>query len=183
MEIWKDVIGYEGLYQVSNLGNVKSLEKKTKFGRSCKIHNERILKQSNTLGYLIISINKKCVKVHRLVAKAFIANPENKKQVNHINGIKTDNRVENLEWNTSKENNNHAVNIGLNKNYSIFNGNSKLNINEILFIRNSNIKNTLLSKKFNVTTTTIHHIKKLKTHKSLIEGKEFTIFDKSIKNS
>jgi hypothetical protein len=111
MEIWKDIKGYEGLYQVSNLGNVKSL----------KFKNNIILKGGiDSSGYKVVSLrdyNKKqsTKTVHRLVAIAFINNTQNKKCVNHINGIKTDNRIENLEWNTYNENMNHSFRTGLRK--------------------------------------------------------------------
>ena len=115
MEIWKDIEGYEGLYQISNLGNVKSLERKKIDGRLC---HEKILKQAkNKCGYLSCEFCKDGVGrrflIHRIVAQTFLPNPDGKREVNHINGIKTDNRVENLEWNTSKENQLHAYRSGL----------------------------------------------------------------------
>lgn len=103
-EIWRDISGYEGLYQVSNLGNVKSL----KFGK------ERIMKYTiNRGGYyhLELSSKGKCKQynVHRLVALAFIPNPDNKECVDHINGVRLDNRVENLRWCTKEENANFPL--------------------------------------------------------------------------
>jgi len=109
MEIWKDIV--DG-YQVSNKGNVKSLPRK----HPCnKCHEERILKPRNRKGYLTVMIyenNKGSWKsIHRLVAEAFINNPYNKPQVNHINGDKTDNRVENLEWVSASENQIHSSKV------------------------------------------------------------------------
>lgn len=98
-EEWRDIKGYEGLYQVSNMGRVKSLERKDSLGRPIK---ERILRPApTTMGYPMVVLctggNKKNWAVHRLVCKAFCDNPENKPEVNHINENKTDNRVENLD--------------------------------------------------------------------------------------
>ena len=103
-EIWKDIEGYEGLYQVSNLGRVKSKHRVS----------ERILKPSiNSRGYMLVILSKngeyKSGKVHRLVAQSFIPNTENKPQVNHIDENKTNNMASNLEWVTVKENINHGT--------------------------------------------------------------------------
>ena len=131
-EIWRDIEGYEGLYQVSNLGRVKAL-KKTIIKRIYKYNlKERIKKHMpSPVGYCMVSLTKNSEErkqtVHRLVACAFIPNPENKPQVNHINGTKSDNRVENLEWCTSQENNIHAVKTGL-KVYSEKSGKPKRKI-------------------------------------------------------
>lgn len=109
-EVWRDIEGYEGLYQVSSEGRVKSLERKDRLGRTVK---ERILKPGVVgSGYLMISLctggKQKMFSVHRLVCQAFHENPENKSDVNHINENKTDNRAWNLEWCTRRENLNHG---------------------------------------------------------------------------
>lgn len=105
-EIWKDIDGYIGLYQVSNLGNVKSLN----FGRTKK---EKLLSIGKTgKGYCAVSLckngNQKTALVHRLVANAFIPNPQNLPQINHKNEIKSDNSADNLEWCDCKYNNNYG---------------------------------------------------------------------------
>ena len=105
MEIWKDIEEYEGIYQVSNLGRVKRYYKNSK---------EKILKHgSSKNGYLYVNLckegKKRNCKVHRLVAQAFILNPENKPQVNHKDEDKTNNKVENLEWMTARENTNYGT--------------------------------------------------------------------------
>lgn len=120
---WKDIIGYEGLYQVSNTGLVKSLSRAVKSVHSNKWYTkqDRILKPEITLkglGYYRVQLCKDCIinkiPVHRIVAMTFILNPENKPQVNHIDGNKLNNHVENLEWATASENVQHAFDTGLN---------------------------------------------------------------------
>lgn len=121
MEIWKDINGYEGLYQVSNLGNVKNLKRKVKISKTLEKYKEipeHILKPVNSKrGYLYVSLANngkiKNVRIHKLVAEAFIPNDNGTLQINHINGIKSDNRVENLEWVTCKDNINKAWKMGL----------------------------------------------------------------------
>ena len=106
MEIWKDIKDYEGIYQVSNLGNIKSLNNN-------KTKKEKILKLVKCNGYLRVNLYKnnshKNYAVHRLVAEAFIPNPNNKPFIDHINTIKDDNRAENLRWVTHKENMNNPL--------------------------------------------------------------------------
>lgn len=117
-EIWKDVVGYEGLYQVSNFGRVKSLDRLVqRINCGCYIKKGKIKKQQdNGRGYLTTMLcdgTQKRLYIHRLVAEAFIENPKNKKEINHKDGNKKNNKAENLEWCSSKENKEHAWKIGL----------------------------------------------------------------------
>ena len=115
-EIWKDIKGYEGKYQISDMGKVKSLERLTS-------NKRRVLKQINLSqklgkdGYLKVLLYKensrKYVMVHRLVANMFIENFYNKPQVNHIDANKQNNNVSNLEWVTASENKLHALSLGI----------------------------------------------------------------------
>ena len=120
-EIWKDIKGYEDYYQVSNKGNVKSLDRKVNSGLKNNMivikYGKVLSKSKDRNGYFIVSLSKtnikKSYKVSVLVAKTFIKNPNNKPQVNHINGVKSDDSIKNLEWCTNKENIQHAFKTGL----------------------------------------------------------------------
>ena len=108
-EEWKDIVGYEGLYQVSNLGRVKSLSRKKEFGIGRYERNAKILTPiKNGRGYFMVNLHKdykpKIHSTHRLVAQAFIPNPNNYRCIDHINTKKNDNRVENLRWCTHSMN-------------------------------------------------------------------------------
>lgn len=122
IEIWKDIPGYEGLYQASNLGNIRSLDHKImQKGVNGKLiihkYKGKILKGwvQNT-GYLTVSLNNKKYSVHRIVAQTFIHKIDGKTFVNHIDGNKLNNKVENLEWCTNAENIQHAYRNGLMEN-------------------------------------------------------------------
>lgn len=117
-ELWIDVIGYEGHYMVSNLGRIKSLGREIRNHKlvGTQITSDRILKKSkDKYGYIRVSFIKNKIKrsfkVHRLVAIHFIDNKKNKPFVNHINGVKDDNRISNLEWTTESENSIHNFKV------------------------------------------------------------------------
>lgn len=111
-EIWKDIDGYEGLYQVSNLGRIKSLYRITCIDRHIP---EKILRPALSRGYLGVALHKnmkqKTFTIHRLVAIAFLPKIENKTHVNHKDGNKLNNNVENLEWCSQLENNRHCFDV------------------------------------------------------------------------
>jgi hypothetical protein len=110
-EVWKDIDFTNGEYQVSNLGRIKSM-KRTLIdfnGRNHPIEERILIPFNNTKGYLEVTIHKKNYKVHRLVAFAFVENPNSKPCVNHKDCNKKNNSIHNLEWVTSKENTQHAI--------------------------------------------------------------------------
>lgn len=124
-EIWKDIKGYEGLYKISNFGRVKSLERYSSkyFNNLTKRINAKKIKgkilTSKKGKYLFVMLSKngkyKTKSIHRLVAEAFIDNPNNYNCVNHIDGNKYNNSINNLEWCSVSQNNIHAYRNGLNK--------------------------------------------------------------------
>jgi hypothetical protein len=100
LEIWKDIKGYEGIYQVSNTGRIRSL----------LFNKQKTLKGSmNSEGYLTVRLKGKTYHIHRIVAETFIPNPDNKPEVDHINTDRCDNDVNNLRWVTRKENHNNPI--------------------------------------------------------------------------
>lgn len=117
-ELWKSIVGYEGFYMISNHGRIKSLAKSVlnRYGTFCK-KRERILRPNNSGEYAMVVLckygTKKQKLVHRLLALHFIPNPNCKKEVNHIDGKKSNNALDNLEWCTSSENRKHAYKNGL----------------------------------------------------------------------
>lgn len=170
METWKDVNGYEGLYKVSSLGRIKTLR-----SNAILVLNN---KRGDYLAALLYTEGKehslkrrKTHLVHRIVAKAFIPNPENKPQVNHIDGNKHNNRIDNLEWNTRSENMQHCIKNNLR---NTLKGTelhmTKLNDDKVKYILNN--KNTMsineFSQMFGVTRGCIEHILWRKTWKHIV---------------
>ena len=163
-ETWKPVIGYESIYEVSNLGRVKSLERKVPCDENrFKIVKSKIMFYEESKGYLRVKLcrdNKsKKFFVHRLVLSSFGKRIEGKDFVNHINGIKTDNRFENLEWCTTSENLKHAYSIGLAETFKGINHvNHKLTDNEVLEIyqlKNQGKTQQQISDKYNISRSNI----------------------------
>ena len=168
MELWLPVRGYEGRYEVSSFGRVK--------GYSAYHNTTRILKpglcgSNPTSRYMFCHfVNQKNVYVHRLVAEAFIPNPENKAQVNHIDGCKTNNCVENLEWTTRSENMTHSVRVLGNKppcKRGALNGKALLTqeqADEIRLKLSLGATGRSLVKEYNVSDTVISSLKRGKTY-------------------
>jgi hypothetical protein len=141
MENWKEIVGYEGLYECSDHGRVRTLARVTicKNDRPKRLPQRILTPHFNTNGYLWVYLYKDGVKrfwfIHRLIALAFIENPESKTFVNHRSGIKTANVPANLEWVTRKENVSHAFKTGLMSHAGEKNSQSKLTVNDVAEIR------------------------------------------------
>ncbi len=172
-EIWKDVKNYEGLYELSNFGKVRTVERivlrKSKLGKltNFKINSKIKIANLSKGGYLTIAIVKEnktiTTYLHRIIAEVFVEKEKpNYNVVNHINGIKTDNRIENLEWTSSSQNNIHALDNFLRetrKNISIeF-------IEKVKELRNNGFKNYEIANQLNSTTSIIQGITSGRTYK------------------
>ena len=167
-EIWKDICGYEGIYQISNLGRVKSLKRIIECynGKLFSI-NSKILKSSpgGTSPYLIVNLcrkgKRKHALVHRLVAESFIGKIPSKYEVNHKNGIVSDNREDNLEICSHQKNIDHSIYFGLKNDYGEKSNNAKLTNKEANIIRvrwkNGEMQKTLATE-FSVSKQTICNI-------------------------
>lgn len=173
VEVWKDIPGYEGYYQISNNGIVKSLARVIYRSDNVRqTYKESIKKQTlGKRGYYFVTLCKhgvmKKLKVHRLLAILFIPNPYNKPHVNHIDGNKLNNDLENLEWCSNLENLIHAHQTGLTDNRGSKNGMSKLTENEVIEIRklNGSMNQRDIANKFNVSQSAIYNILARKTWK------------------
>lgn len=173
-EVWKDISNFKGVYQVSSLGRVRSLDMmiNQKLG-SKRLKPGRVLKpRLNRQGYAQYALYneiKHFPSAHRLVAQAFIPNPENKPEVNHINGIKDDNRVENLEWCTRNENLKHGYRTGLISHVGSNSNRTHLTESDVLEIRKlcneSEYTYERIGQKYNVSKSCICDINRRKTWK------------------
>lgn len=172
-DLWFDIPEFEGFYKIKKNGDVKSLERivKTKGGGS-RVKKELILRPGKTAkGYFSVELCKngigKSISIHRLIGITFISNIENKPQINHKNGVKTDNRIDNLEWVTPAENMQHAFKTGLCDSSGIIgekNGQAKLKLSQVLDIKRllegSNFLQKDIAVMFGVSKWTISKIKR-----------------------
>lgn len=192
-EMFVDILGYEGYYQISNYGNVRSLDRviKEKTGKTQTIKGRVLKQRTNPGGYYYVELSKNGTKatfaIHQLVAQAFLDNPKNKPTVNHINGNKLNNSLPNLEWATYSENLEHAYKTGLrravissevgSKNYK-----RKLKPEQVIEIKRLLAAGSLTHKeiatKFSVARSTVTEIKSGRRWKhlnvALLQAKELS---------
>ena len=175
LEEWRDVIGYEGYYQISNLGRVKSLPRLVRNVNGYSTKKELILNPHINKGYLktALTINKitNYKFIHKLVAEAFIPNSNNYPQVNHKDTDKLNNKKDNLEWCTPSQNMKHAYDNNLISKDGFNNSNSKLKIKQVEEIRElltKGFKCKEISLKYSVNYATIRDIKIGRTWKNVI---------------
>jgi len=169
MEIWKSIEGFEGLYEVSNLGRIRSISMPHPTRRRAIVSTIRKFslnggrKGTKYHSVMLTRVNPNIRisrSVHRLVAIAFVPNPENKPEVNHKDGDKTNNYYDNLEWCTRKENVQHSSKTGL----LLSNGahfNAKLSVTKVIQIKRqlaNGVKQCVIAKKYNIGTSTINQI-------------------------
>lgn len=167
---WRPVSGYESQYEVSSDGRVRSIDREELLNNGWNRHRKgRVLKQMpKKTGYMCVNLYKhshmRTFLVHRIVASAFIANPDGKPEVNHINGNKHDNRVENLEWVSESENIRHSF-VSLGKRPA--SPNKKLTDNQVRQIRAMSGAQKDIAKQFGVSRSAIQLIKSGKTYKEI----------------
>lgn len=167
-EIWKEIPGFNGWYEASNLGRIRSYRSKCKSDK--RINKPKIIKgNKHPLGYIRVKLKNNSSRtgylIHRLVAETFIPNPQKKPQINHKNGIKDDNRVSNLEWVTPQENVDHAIDNGFidhSKQYGEKGNNAQLTKKQVLQIRSVYDQGwatqTELSKAYNISQKHVSRI-------------------------
>jgi len=179
-EIWKDVKGYEGLYKASSLGRIKTVERTINYGNFVGfVKKEMFIRQHFRDGYYYLSLSKngvsKTKRVHRLIAEAFIPNPENKQEVNHIDCNKINNCVDNLEWCTPRENMKHAY-----ENNRIKHG-ASLTDGKIMLIREmhrNGINKTVISNVFKISNQYVSKIIFKRAWKHVSEDGDLTPIQK-----
>ena len=164
LEEWKPIVGYEGFYEVSTEGRVRSLPRATTHGGILK----PIL---NNQGYASVHLSRegkdKIYRINRLVAQAFIPNPDGKPEVNHKNGVRDDNRVDNLEWATTSENNLHACRVLGRGHWSrgkkLPFSPRKLTWEQVENIKKDTRSQRAIAREYGVSHSTIGHIKRLES--------------------